>query len=216
MAPRKPLAEILKHDREYTKKIGDTGEQRPDAFATVAKDLKERLSAASDQDQPPTVNTTEVSFEPQAAPVQEVAVQHREARPATRPRPETARGRAGGLPVNLMMSMPVSAELYGRAEAWGAAATQPAVTVLRAVLKKVKPELVAGLKTVCADEVCDEQSDVTVYRLQSRVRLTADEFADLSRRLDPQGFGVIPSMVNRYARRQFSEHLDKALTEAGF
>lgn len=115
-----------------------------------------------------------------------------------------------------MMSMPVSAELYGRAEAWGAAAAQPAATVLRAVLKKVKPELVAGLKTLRADEIRDDAPDVTVYRLQSRVRLTADEFADLTRRLDPQGFGIVPSMVNRYARQQFSEYLDKALTEAGF
>lgn len=215
MAPRKPLAEILKKDREYTRKIGDTGEQRPDAFSAVAKDLKERLDTAHSQDEPPA---TGAETEPgsRAAPVQKTTVQKREARPATKPEPKIEKGRAGGPPVNLMMSMPVSAELYGRAEAWGAAAAQPATAVLRAVLKKVKPELVAGLKSVRADEVHDDQSSATVYRLQSRLRLTADEFAGLTNRLDPQGFGVVPSMVNRYARWKFSECLDKALTEAGF
>lgn len=62
MAPRKPLAEILKHDREYTRKIGDTGEQRPDAFSAVAKDLKERLDTAHSQDESPAASA-------EAAPV---------------------------------------------------------------------------------------------------------------------------------------------------
>lgn len=215
MAPRKPLAEILKHDREYTRKIGDTGEQRPDAFSAVAKDLKERLDTAHSQDKSPAASA-EAAPVPRAAPVQKATAQKRATGSAAKPEPKAEEGRAGGPPVNLMMSMPVSAELYGRAEAWGAAAAQPAATVLRAVLKKVKPELVAGLKTLRADEIRDDAPDVTVYRLQSRVRLTADEFADLTRRLDPQGFGIVPSMVNRYARQQFSEYLDKALTEAGF
>lgn len=215
MAPRKPLAEILKKDREYTRKIGDTGAARPDAFSTVAKDLKERLDTAHSRDEPPVAGAV-VSRDPQPAPVHKAVVHKHKAEPLAKPELGAEKGRAGGPPVNLMMSMPVSADLYGRAEAWGGAAAQPAAAVLRAVLKKVKPELVAGLKMLRADEIHDDVSEVTVYRLQSRLRLSADEYADLTHRLDPQGFGVVPSMVNRYARRQFANYLDKALTEAGF
>lgn len=147
------------------------------------------------------------------------AVAEKPARKGTDVPPE-ARPKAGGARtaerVELIISITVSRNLVDRAGRWGAVAHQPAQTVLQHALKKMKSQLLAQLKTIKAGDVHRDRTDNVGYRLQSRLRFSPAEFADMEARLDPAGFGILPSMLNCYARDSFAEFLDRLMADAGY
>lgn len=121
-----------------------------------------------------------------------------------------------GEQIELIISMTVSQDLLERAAQWGAVAHQPPTTVLRHALKKIKPQLLEDLRTLQIHDVHQQRTRNVGYRLQSRLRFGAAEFASLEARLDPAGFGVLSSMLNHYARDSFARFLDKFMAEAGY
>ena len=118
--------------------------------------------------------------------------------------------------VEVLVSISVPQDLVERAGRWAAIAHQPATTVLRHALRKMKPRLLDDLKTVRVGDVHRDRIEKVGYRLQSRLRLTAAEFADLEARLDPGGFGILSSMLNHYSRDSFTDFLDNLLIDAGY
>ena len=98
--------------------------------------------------------------------------------------------------IELIVSITVSEDLLERAARWGAVAHQPATTVLRHALKKMKPLLLEELQRVQAGDVHQQRIKNVGYRLQSRLRFSPVEFTDLEARLDPAGFGILSSMLN--------------------
>ena len=144
--------------------------------------------------------------------------QQTEAHPKGRkaePQPKAA-GAGGVETVEVIVSIMVPKDLVERAGRWAAIARQPAPTVLRHALKKMKPQLRDELKTIRVGDVHQDRIEEAGYRLQSRLRFTPTEFADMQARLDPAGFGILSSMLNHYSRDSFTDFLDKLLTDNGY
>lgn len=118
--------------------------------------------------------------------------------------------------VEVIVSIMVSKELVERAGRWAAIARQPAPTVLRHALKKMKPQLLDELRTIRIEDMPNDHTEKAGYRLQSRLRFTPAELADMQARLDPAGFGILSAMLNQYARDSFAGFLDRLLADAGY
>lgn len=147
------------------------------------------------------------------APDQQTEAQPKGSKAEAQPK---AAGAGAADTVEVIVSITVPKDLVERAGRWAAIARQPAPTVLRHALKKMKPQLRDELKTIRVGDVHQDRLEEAGYRLQSRLRFTPAEFADMQARLDPAGFGILSSMLNHYSRDSFTDFLDKLLTEAGY
>lgn len=135
---------------------------------------------------------------------------------AARALPEAGRAGDTAAPVELAITMWIPSDLVERAEKWGAAMRLPAGTILRQAFAKLKPELVIELRTITTGDVHLDRAERVGHRLQSRLRFSPAEFADMKARLDPADFGILPSMLNHYARNRFSSFLDELMAGAGY
>lgn len=131
-------------------------------------------------------------------------------------RTETTRAGEAGAPVEVRVSMLVHTDLAKRAEKWGKAMGLSGVTVLRQSFAKLKPELMAELKTVKAGDIHMERAESVGPRIQSLLRFSAADYADMQARLDPAGFGIVASMLNHHARARFSSFLDELMANEGY
>ncbi len=131
---------------------------------------------------------------------------------------EPAAGRAGDTDTlaDVVITMRIHTDLVKRAETWAAAVGLPLTTLMRNSLNRFKPVLLEELKTIKAGDVHLERSESVGHHMQTRVRFTPAEIADMETRLDPAGFGVLRSMLNHYARARFSSFLDERLADAGY
>lgn len=166
---------------------------------------------------PPAVDNAEAEKAEDEAPSKAATEAHTgdAALPAT-DAPRKA-GRAGGAaPVELAITMWIQRDLVERAEKWGAAMRLPAGTILRQAFAKLKPELVVELRTITTGDVHLDRAERVGHRLQSRLRFSPAEFADMKARLDPADFGILPSMLNHYARNRFASFLDELMARAGY
>ena len=121
-----------------------------------------------------------------------------------------------GVPVEVRVSMLVHTDLAKRAEKWGKSMGLSGVTVLRQSFAKLKPELMAELKTVKAGDIHMERAESVGPRIQSLLRFSAADYADMQARFDPAGFGIVASMLNHHARARFSSFLDELMANAGY
>ena len=80
----------------------------------------------------------------------------------------------------------------------------------------MEPELMAELKTVKAGDIHLERAESVGPRIQSLLRFSAADYADMQARLDPAGFGIVASMLNHHARARFSSFLDELMANAGY
>ncbi|MBB1499122.1 hypothetical protein [Paracoccus sp. MC1862] len=124
-------------------------------------------------------------------------------------------GKAGAL-VEVRVSMLVPTDLAKRAEKWGKSMGLSGVTVLRQSFSRLKLELMAEMKTVKAGDIHMERAESVGPRIQSLLRFSAADYADMQARLDPAGFGILPSMLNHHARARFSSYLDELMANAGY
>ena len=131
-------------------------------------------------------------------------------------RTEAAGAGEAGAPVEVRVSMLVHTDLAKRAERWGKTMGLSGVTVLRQSFAKLKPELMAELKTVKAGDIHLERAESVGPRIQSLLRFSAADYADMQARLDPAGFGIVASMLNHHARARFSSFLDELMANAGY
>lgn len=129
---------------------------------------------------------------------------------------ETVRAGETNTHVEVRVSMLVHSDLAKRAEKWGKSVGLTGATVLRQSFAKLKPELMAELKTVKAGDVHIERAESVGPRIQSLLRFSAADYADMQARLDPAGFGILTSMLNHYARARFSAFLDEMMADAGY
>lgn len=136
--------------------------------------------------------------------------------PTARALPEAGRAGDTAAPVELAITMWIPSDLVERAEKWGAAMRLPAGTILRQTFAKLKPELVIELRSITTGDVHLDRAERVGHRLQSRLRFSPAEFADMKARLDPADFGILPSMLNHYARNRFSSFLDELMAGAGY
>lgn len=136
--------------------------------------------------------------------------------PLSEKKPDAGRAGAmdGGVDVTLTIRIP--SDLERRAESWAGAVGLPPVTLLRNSLNRFKPELMGHIKTVKAGEVDLDRAESVGRHMQTRVRFTSAEYAEMEARLDPAGFGVLRSMLNHYARARFSDFLDDLMSKAGY
>ncbi len=127
-------------------------------------------------------------------------------------------GRAGDsvAPVELAITMWIQSDLVERAEKWGAAMRLPAGTILRQAFARLKPKLVVELRTITTGDVHLDRAERVGHRLQSRLRFSPAEFADMKARLDPADFGILNSMLNHYARNRFTTFLDEMMAGVGY
>jgi|GEM_PF-7037589 len=127
-------------------------------------------------------------------------------------------GRAGDAdaPADVVITMRIPTGLVKRAQKWATAVGLPVAAVLRNSFNRFKPELMKELQTVKAGDVHLDRPESVGHHMQARLRFTAAEYADMEARLDPARFGMVPSMLNHYARALFSSFLDGLLTDAGY
>ncbi|MTE01687.1 hypothetical protein GIY56_15465 [Paracoccus sp. YIM 132242] len=197
----------------------------PDPAAPLDPPIAEQPS----QEQPPAVQTPTASGQAGREATETATVEHDaetapgrgpqgSAPPPPPPEKKPDAGRAGvteaGVDVTLTIRIP--SDLERRAETWAAAVGLPPVTLLRNSLNRFKPKLMGQLKSVKAGEVDLDRAESVGRHMQTRVRFTSVEYAEMEARLDPAGFGVLRSMLNHYARARFSDFLDELMTNAGY
>lgn len=235
--PRKKPAKILKRDHAFTQAIGKPATGKPNPYALAEAGRQARTTGKqSEKDDPEKLVTSRSSAAPDEliatkGPNHKVAgrTDTREATPqeATHEQPnkdsitteaEQEAGRAGedAPSVELSISVFVPGALVERAEKWAASIHQPMKAVIRHSFAKMKPDLLAELKTITAADVHQHRGEKIGYRLQSRTRFTQEELADLEARLDPAGLGNVNSMLNFYARSRLVTFLDKRMADAGY
>lgn len=136
--------------------------------------------------------------------------------PTDEARADTAGAGEAAVPIEVRVTMRVHTDLAERAEKWGRSMGLAGVTVLRQSFARLKPELMAELKTVKAGDIHMDRAESVGPRIQSLLRFSPADYADMQARLDPVGFGIVPSMLNHHARARFSSFLDELMANAGY
>ncbi len=125
------------------------------------------------------------------------------------------RGGAAGAPANVVITMRIPTDLVTRAKKWAAALGLPVAPVLRSSFNRFKPELLRELRTIEVGDVRLDRPESVGHHMQARLHVTAAELTDMKARLDPAGLGILPSVLNHYARDSFAVFLDGLLADAG-
>lgn len=194
--------------------------ERPDARVALPDAPDPQPAEAVDAVPEPPATANAEAEEGAAAQAASKAAGEGQAGDAAPPSADPPReaGRAGDstAPVELAITMWIPSHLVARAEKWGAAMRLPAGTILRQAFAKLKPELVVELRTITTGDVHLDRAERVGHRLQSRLRFSPAEFADMKARLDPADFGILNSMLNHYARNRFAGFLDELMAGAGY
>lgn len=190
----------------------------PTATGAASEAPDPQPAVAGPMPEPPATGRAEAEkVEDEAAPKTATEGHTGNAAPPVAETPhETGRAGDTAAPVEMAITMWIPSDLVGRAEKWGAAMRLPAATILRQAFAKLKPELVIELRTITTGDVHLDRAERVGHRLQSRLRFSPAEFADMKTRLDPADFGILPSMLNHYARNRFSSFLDELMAGAGY
>lgn len=199
--------------------------RQPDQVAPASPPITEELSQeppapAENPAVPPERSIRDtpktVAAEHAAEPSSESGTNAAPAASSTIREPDAARAGATDGSIEIALTIRIHSDLKKRAETWAAAVGLPPVTLLRNSLNRFKPELMESLRTIKAGDVHLERAESVGQHMQTRVRFTPAEYADMEARLDPAGFGVLRSMLNHHARARFSDFLDRLMIGAGY